>query len=157
MTVEGGAAAGADEALADELRSMDGVTSVALGDEYRADSGDLFYNVLTELAGSGGADRSQELKSRFADDDGVEVLSLTEEAERDARARAGLRLFVDVFAAILACIGISDGVLERTGQGPRAPARGLPAARGRNHPQAGEKRLPARHSSWQNPSRGQRR
>ena len=107
VTVEGGAAAGADEALADELRSMDGVTSVTLGDEYKADSGDLFYNVLVSSP-TAEAQVAQTLKSQFADDDGVEVLSLSEEAERDARARAGLRLFVDVFATILACIGVSD-------------------------------------------------
>ena len=104
VTVEGGAAAGADEALADELRSMDGVTSVTLGDEYKADSGDLFYNVLVSSP-TAEAQVAQTLKSQFADDDGVEVLSLSEEAERDARARAGLRLFVDVFATSLPASG----------------------------------------------------
>ena len=107
VTVDGGAAAGADESLIDGLLAMDGVSSVTLGDEYKAESGDLFYNVLVDSPAAE-ADVAHALEERFSSDESVEVLSLTEEAERDARSRAGLRLFVDVFAGVLACIGISD-------------------------------------------------
>lgn len=107
VSVTDGAAAGADEALLKELRSMDGVASVTLGDEYKAESGDLFYNVLVDSPAAE-AEVAQALEDQFAGDKNVEVLSLSAEAERDASARAGLRLFVDVFAAVLACIGVSD-------------------------------------------------
>ncbi len=107
VSVADGAAAGADERLLEELRAMDGVASVTLGDEYKAESGDLFYNVLVDSPAAE-AEVTQALEAKFAGDKSVEVLSLSAEAERDASARAGLRLFVDVFAAVLACIGVSD-------------------------------------------------
>ena len=107
VSVTDGATAGADETLLEELRAMDGVASVTLGDEYKAESGDLFYNVLVDSPAAE-AEVTQALETKFAGDKSVEVLSLSAEAERDASARAGLRLFVDVFAAVLACIGVSD-------------------------------------------------
>lgn len=107
VSVTDGAAADADETLLEELRAMDGVASVTLGDEYKAESGDLFYNVLVDSPAAE-AEVTQALETKFAGDKSVEVLSLSAEAERDASARAGLRLFVDVFAAVLACIGVSD-------------------------------------------------
>ena len=107
VTVEDGASSGADEALVADLLAMDGVSSVTLGDEHKASSDDLFYNVLVDSPASE-AEVTRELESRFAGEKNVEVLSLSEEAERDASSRAGLRLFVDVFAGVLACIGISD-------------------------------------------------
>lgn len=97
----------ADEALVQDLLAMDGVSSVTLGDEHKAQSGDLFYNVLVDSPAAE-VEIAQELEGRFAGEKNVEVLSLTEEAARDASARAGLRLFVDVFAGVLACIGVSD-------------------------------------------------
>ena len=107
VSVADGAAAGADETLLEELRSMDGVASVTLGDEYKAESGEIFYNVLVDSPAAE-AEVAQTLEAQFAGNEDVEVLSLSAEAERDASARAGLRLFVDVFAAVLACIGVSD-------------------------------------------------
>lgn len=107
VIVDDGAADGADVALLGELQSLDGVTSVTLGDAYKADSGDLFYNILVDSPAAEGR-VARTLEAQLADDRGVEVLSLSEEAARDANARAGLRLFVDVFAAVLVCIGISD-------------------------------------------------
>ena len=107
VSVADGAAAGTDETLLEELRSMDGVASVTLGDEYKAESGEIFYNVLVDSPAAE-AEVAQTLEAQFAGNEGVEVLSLSAEAERDASARAGLRLFVDVFAAVLACIGVSD-------------------------------------------------
>ena len=117
VSVADGAAAGADEALLAELRSMDGVTSVTLGDAYKAESGDLFYNVLVDSPAAE-AEVAQALETQFAGDKDVEVLSLSAEAERDASARAGLRLFVDVFAAVLACIGVSDVFASVLGRVP---------------------------------------
>lgn len=117
VSVADGAAAGADGALLEELRSMDGVASVTLGDEYKAESGDLFYNVLVDSPAAE-AEVAQALEDRFAGDKNVEVLSLSAEAERDASARAGLRLFVDVFAAVLACIGVSDVFASVLGRVP---------------------------------------
>lgn len=117
VTVDSGAAAGADESLIDGLLAMDGVSSVTLGDEYKAESGDLFYNVLVDSPAAE-ADVARALEERFSSDESVEVLSLTEEAERDARSRAGLRLFVDVFAGVLACIGISDVFSSALGRIP---------------------------------------
>lgn len=107
VSVAGGAVEGADEAMVDELCSMDGVASVTLGDAYKPESEDLFYNVLAKSPAAADKITSQ-LKERFAGADGVEILNLTEEAERDESARTGLRLFVDIFAGVLACIGISD-------------------------------------------------
>lgn len=117
VSVADGAAAGADGALLEELRSMDGVASVTLGDEYKVESGDLFYNVLVDSPAAE-AEVAQALEDRFAGDKNVEVLSLSAEAERDASARAGLRLFVDVFAAVLACIGVSDVFASVLGRVP---------------------------------------
>lgn len=107
ITVDDGAAAGADDSLINDLLAMDGVSSVTLGDDYKSESGDLFYNVLADTPAAE-AEVAHALENRFASDKKVEVLSLIEEAKRDEDSRAGLRLFVDVFAGVLACIGISD-------------------------------------------------
>ena len=48
------------------------------------------------------------------------MLSLRAEAARDASVRAGLRLFVDVLAGVLACVGIADVFASVLG---RIPAR----------------------------------
>lgn len=107
ITVDDGAVAGADDSLINDLLAMDGVSSVTLGDDYKSESGDLFYNVLTDTPAAE-AGVAHALENRFSGNKNVEVLSLTEEAKRDESSRAGLRLFVDVFAGVLACIGISD-------------------------------------------------
>lgn len=107
VTVDDGAAAGTNDALVDELRGIAGVESVSVGDEYKADSGDVFYNILADSPAA--ATRiTRTLEQRFASSDEVEVLNLAEETQRDQSARTGLRLFVDVFAGVLACIGLSD-------------------------------------------------
>ena len=107
ITVDGAADLGADDSLIEMVRSLDGVDDVSLGDPYKADSEDLFYNIRTESR-TAEADVALQLEQRFENTEGIEVVSLSEEAERDERARAGLRLFIDVFASILALIGISD-------------------------------------------------
>ena len=107
ITVDRAADLGADDSLIEMVRSLDGVDDVSLGDPYKADSEDLFYNIRTESR-TAEADVALQLEQRFENTEGIEVVSLSEEAERDERARAGLRLFVDVFASILALIGISD-------------------------------------------------
>ena len=107
ITVDDGAAAGADDALINDLLAMDGVSSVTLGDEHKAESGDLFYNILV-TSPTAETEIAHALENRFSGNKNIEVLSLTEEAKRDEDSRAGLRLFVDVFAGVLACIGISD-------------------------------------------------
>lgn len=125
VTVEGAEAAGADEAFLGELRSMDGVEKVTVGDAYKAGSGDLFYNVLTDSDAS--EERvAGELSQRLAGRDGVEVLSLSAEAERDESVRAGLRLFVDVLAGVLACVGVADVFASVLG---RIPVRQREVAR----------------------------
>ena len=95
------------------------MTGVSTGDAYKVGSGDLFYNVLTDSAASE-ARVADELARRFAGRDDVEVLSLRAEAARDASVRAGLRLFVDVLAGVLACVGIADVFASVLG---RIPAR----------------------------------
>lgn len=119
VTVDGAEAAGPDQALVDELLATDGVTGVSTGDAYKVGSGDLFYNVLTDSAASE-ARVADELARRFAGRDDIEVLSLRAEVERDASVRAGLRLFVDVLAGVLACVGIADVFASVLG---RIPAR----------------------------------
>lgn len=117
VTVDDAEGTGPDQALVDEILSMDGVTDVTVGDAYKAGSGDLFYNVLTDSAAS--EKRSaDELAERLAGREGVEVLSLRAEAERDESVRAGLRLFVDVLAGVLACVGIADVFASTLGRVP---------------------------------------
>lgn len=98
---------GVDEGVVSELRALDGVTGVTFGDVYKEDSDDAFYNVLTDSARSARQVTSM-LEDRYSGEQGVEVLNLDEEAVRDERSRSGIRLFIDVFAAVLAAIGIAD-------------------------------------------------
>lgn len=107
VTFEGAARYGENEDVTSVLRSLDGVTEVTYGDTYKADSGDAFYNVLIDSSSSA-RQVTFVLEERFSDEQGVEVLNLEEEAARDERSRSGIRLFIDVFAAVLVAIGIAD-------------------------------------------------
>ena len=150
VTVDSGAAAGADESLIDGLLAMDGVSSVTLGDEYKAESGDLFYNVLVDSP-TAEADVARALEERFSSDESVEVLSLTEEAERDARSRLKPQALRRRFRlSVLACIGISDVFSSALGRIPER-RREVSSCWRRASPQAGEKDVRKRG----NPHRGQ--
>lgn len=119
VTVKGGASTEVDDEFVAELSAMGGVTEVTTGDAHKVDSSDAFYNILTDSRRSA-ADVTQRLEARFSSANDVEVANLYDEAERDARSRAGLRLFVDVFAGVLAAIGIADVFASVLG---RIPAR----------------------------------
>ena len=107
LTFEGAASSGVNEGVVSDLRAMDGVTEVTYGDVYKADSGDAFYNVLTDSSRSA-SQVAAVLEERYSSERGVEVLNLEQEAVRDERSRSGIRLFIDVFAAVLAAIGVAD-------------------------------------------------
>ena len=108
---------GVDEGVVSELRALDGVTGATFGDVYKEDSDDAFYNVLTDSARSARQVTSM-LEDRYSGEQGVEVLNLDEEAVRDERSRSGIRLFIDVFAAVLAAIGIADVFASVLGRNP---------------------------------------
>lgn len=107
LTVEGAAADGADASLLGGLRARDGVIEVSFGDAYKADSPDAFYNIRTGTQAQADA-LMVALAGEYAGQDGFHVVNRLAEQERDSRVRGALRIFLDVMAGVLACIGIAD-------------------------------------------------